>query len=53
MDPVKIDANNLAGSQGLKDLTAGIGMAREIGNSAALRPYTACEVAPARPMLSR
>ena len=46
MDPVKIDANYLANPQDLKDLTAGIDMARAIGNSAALRPYTAREVAP-------
>ena len=46
MDPVKIDANYLADPQDLKDLRAGVGMARAIGNSAALRPYTAREVAP-------
>jgi choline dehydrogenase len=46
MDPVKIDANYLADPQDLKDLAAGIDMARAIGNSVALRPYTTREVAP-------
>jgi choline dehydrogenase len=46
MDPVKIDANYLADPRDLKDLAAGIGMAREIGNSAAVRPFTKREVAP-------
>jgi choline dehydrogenase len=46
MDPVKIDANYLAEPQDMKDLAAGIGMARAIGNSVALRPYTVREIAP-------
>ena len=46
MDPVKIDANYLADPQDLKDLAAGIDMARAIGNSVALRPYTVREIAP-------
>jgi choline dehydrogenase len=45
-DPVKIDANYLSDPQDLKDLAAGINMARAIGNSAALRPFTGQEVAP-------
>ncbi len=48
LDAVKIDANYLADPQDLKDLAAGIGVARAIGNSAALRPFTAREVAPGR-----
>jgi choline dehydrogenase len=46
MDPANIDANYLADPRDLKELAAGIDMARAIGNSAALRPYTAREVAP-------
>src|SRR5262249_19485045 len=46
IDPVKIDANHLADPQDLKDLAAGIDMARAIGNSAILRPYTSREIAP-------
>ena len=45
-DPVSIDANYLDDPQDLKDLRAGVRMAREIGNSAALRPFTGREVAP-------
>src|SRR5262249_9793825 len=45
-DPLSIDANYLADPQDLKDLVAGLSMAREIGNSAALRPFTGREVAP-------
>ena len=46
-DPVKIEANYLGDPQDLKDLVTGLGVAREIGNSAALRPFTVREIAPA------
>jgi choline dehydrogenase len=42
-DPVKIDANYLADPEDLKDLSDGLSMAREIGNSLALRPFTGRE----------
>jgi len=45
-DPVIIDANYLGDPQDLKDLVAGLATAREIGNSAALRPFTGQEIAP-------
>src|SRR5262245_57686835 len=45
-DPVAIDANYLGDRDDLKDLVAGVQMAREIGNSAALRPFTGRGVAP-------
>jgi choline dehydrogenase len=45
-DPVSIDANYLADTQDLKDLIAGFSMAREIGNSSDLGPFTGREVAP-------
>jgi choline dehydrogenase len=45
-DQVRIDANYLGDPQDLKDLAAGLTMAREIGNSAALRPFTRREVTP-------
>ena len=45
-DPVRIVANYLSHPQDLKDLMAGLSLAREIGNSAALRPFTRREVAP-------
>ena len=45
-DPVRIDANYLGDPQDLKDLIAGLSIAREIGNSAALRPFTGREIAP-------
>src|SRR5262249_30816662 len=45
-DPVSIDPNYLDDSQDLKDLIAGLSLAREIGNSSALRPFTGREVAP-------
>ena len=45
-DPVRIDANYLGDPQDMKDLVAGLTMAREIGNSAALRPFTGREVVP-------
>jgi len=46
-DPVRIDANYLADPQDLKDLVAGLNVAREIGNAAALRPFTVREMIPA------
>ena len=45
-DPIRIDANYLGDPQDLRDLVAGLSMAREIGNSTALRPFTGREVAP-------
>jgi choline dehydrogenase len=45
-DPLRIDANYLGHPQDMKDLIAGLRMAREIGNSAALRPMRGREVAP-------
>jgi choline dehydrogenase len=45
-DPVRIDANYLDDPQDLKDLATGLTRVREIGNSAALRPFTGREVAP-------
>ena len=45
-DPVRIDANYLCDPQDLKDLMAGLRMAREIGKSAALRPFTGREITP-------
>ena len=46
-DPIKIDANYLGDPQDLRDLAAGLDVAREIGNSAALRPFTVREITPA------
>ena len=45
-DPVSSDPNYLDDPQDLKDLIVGLSMAREIGNSLALRPFTGREVAP-------
>jgi len=45
-DPVSIDTNYLGDSQDLEDLITGLSLAREIGNSPALQPFTAREVAP-------
>jgi choline dehydrogenase len=45
-DPVSIETNSLGDPQDLKDLIAGLSMAREVGNSSALRPFTGREVAP-------
>ena len=45
-DPVWIDANYLSDAEDLKNLVAGIKIAREIGNSAPLRPFTGREIAP-------
>ena len=46
-DPVEVDANYLSEPSDVKDLILGVQRAREIGNAAALRPYTKCEHAPA------
>ena len=46
-DPVKVDANYLAEPSDMRDLILGIQRAREIGNAAALRPFTRREHAPA------
>ena len=45
-DPARIDANYLGDPQDLKDLIAGLSIAREIGNSVALRPFAGREIAP-------
>jgi choline dehydrogenase len=45
-DPVRIDANYLRDPEDLRDLMAGLRTAREISNSAALRPFTGREIAP-------
>jgi len=45
-DPVRIEANYLDDPQDLKDLISGVNLVREIGNSAALRPFTKREIAP-------
>jgi choline dehydrogenase len=45
-NPVRIDANYLDDPQDLGDLIAGMNIARQIGNSAALRSFTRREVAP-------
>jgi len=45
-DPVSIDPNYLDDPQDLKDLIAGLSLARGIGNSSALRSFTGREVAP-------
>src|SRR5499427_3552288 len=44
--PVSIDINYLGDSQDVEDLITGLSLAREIGNSGALQPFTAREVAP-------
>jgi len=46
-DPVKVDANYLADPTDMRDLKLGIERAREIGNAAALGPYTRREHSPA------
>jgi len=46
-DPLKVDANYLGDPRDLKDLAAGLSVAREIGNSAPLRAFTRREVTPA------
>jgi choline dehydrogenase len=45
-DPARIDANYLGDPQDLKDLVTGVNTAREIGNSAAMLPFTGREIAP-------
>lgn len=45
-NPVRIEAHYLHDPQDLEDLKAGLSLAREIGNSAALRPFTRREIAP-------
>jgi choline dehydrogenase len=45
-DPVAIDAGYLDDPQDLRDLVTAVEMARAIGNSSALRPFTGREVAP-------
>ncbi len=45
-DPLEIQPNYLAEPSDLKDLMLGIEQAREIGNAAALRPYTKREITP-------
>jgi choline dehydrogenase len=45
-DPVRVDPNYLDDPQDLRDLIAGLGMAREIGNSAPLRPFARREITP-------
>jgi len=46
-DPVRVDANYLGDPRDLKDLVAGLSVAREIGNSAPLQAFTRREVTPA------
>jgi choline dehydrogenase len=45
-DPVHIDANTLSHPDDLKAAIAGVDLCREIGNSAALQPFTKREVMP-------
>jgi choline dehydrogenase len=45
-DPVRIEAHYLHDPQDLEDLKAGLSLARAIGNSAALQPFTRREIAP-------
>src|SRR3984893_11142240 len=45
-DPVQIDANMLSHPDDLKAAIAGVELCREIGNSAALQPFTKREVMP-------
>jgi choline dehydrogenase len=46
LDPVQIQANMLSHPDDLKAATAGVQLCREIGNSAALRPFTKREIMP-------
>jgi len=46
-DPLQVQANYLSDPKDLEDLKLGVKRAREIGNGAALRPYTKREHAPA------
>jgi choline dehydrogenase len=45
-DRLKIDANYLGDPQDMNDLITGLRVAREIGNSAPLRLFRACEIPP-------
>ena len=45
---VRVDANYLGDPQDMKDLVAGLRVAREIGNSPALRAFTGLEIVPDR-----
>jgi choline dehydrogenase len=45
-NPVRIEANYLCDPQDLKDLVAGLDMARELGNSAPLHSFTRREIVP-------
>jgi len=45
-DPIKVEANYLGDPQDMKHLVSGLTMARDIGNSAALRPFTGRELVP-------
>ena len=46
LDPVRIEANYLGDGRDLEHLVAGVALARDIGNSAPLRPFSQREVAP-------
>ncbi len=46
LDPIEIEANFLSHSADLKAMVACVELCREIGNSAALRPFTKREVMP-------
>jgi choline dehydrogenase len=46
LDPVEIEGNHLSHPDDLKAAIACVKLCREIGNSAALRPYAKCEVRP-------
>jgi choline dehydrogenase len=46
LDPVEIQANMLSHPDDLKAAIAGVQLGREIGNSAALRPFTKREIMP-------
>jgi choline dehydrogenase len=46
LDPVQIEANHLSHPDDLKAAIALVELCREIGNSAALRPFTKREVMP-------
>ena len=45
-DPIEIHANTLEDPDDLRALVKGVELSREIGNSAALRPYAKREIAP-------
>jgi choline dehydrogenase len=48
LDPVELHANTLSHPDDMQAAVAGVALCREIGNSAALRPYTKGEVTPGR-----